>query len=148
MDRPMRAQMKLNYYFNCIRIIPYQDTSNIINYNTTINFTWDEIKHPIVHGIDITGRYFIVLKLIIDGEKIMETIFQQFCDSDNFISCGDATCSLLLCTDLKMQTVQFNLITELLENGKAIVKENQRPNNYSWIGKYVYIYDGEDILVR
>tara|TARA_R110001632_G_scaffold127532_1_gene241298 strand:- start:918 stop:1349 length:432 start_codon:yes stop_codon:yes gene_type:complete len=143
MDRPMRAQMKLNYYFNCIRIFPCHDTSNIINYNRTINFTWDEIKHPIVHGIDITGRYFIALKLIIDGEKIIETIFQQFCDSHYF-----TTSSSFLYTDLKMESAQFNLITELLEKGKAVVKENEKPSDYSWIGKYVYIYDGEDILVR
>ena len=129
--------------------IPYYDPGTIFNPNGFIDFiSWEDIKSPIVHGIDITGRYFIVIKLIIEGEKIMETIFQRWSDSEYFLSCGNATSSLLLNTTNGMDDKQFELIRYLIDEKRAFIKEDHRPNNYFWIGKQVFVYDKKDILIR
>ena len=145
------AREMLNQYFK-IGIdleIPYHDLGSMFNPNGFIDFiTWEDVKYPIVHGVDITGRYFIVIKLIIEGEKIMETIFQRWSDSEYFLSRGTATNSLLLNTLNGMNEKQIELIRDLIEGGRGLIREDHRPNNYSWIGKQVFIYDKKDILVR
>jgi hypothetical protein len=144
-----KAILYSKYFFNCQKIIPYHDIGNALNPTGILDFLkWEEIKEPVVHGIDILDRYFIVIKMIINGERIMETFFQRYPDSEYFISCGNATCSLLLDTYEGIDKLQFKLIGNLINNGEVVIKEDHRPNNHSWIGKYVYIYDGEDILIR
>ena len=146
-----KVKEMLNQYFK-IYIdfdIPYLDTGTVFNPNGFIDYlTWEDVKHPIMHGIDIIGRYFIVIKLIIDGEKIMETIFQRWSDSEYFLSCGNETSSLLLNTEEGMSKEQFKLIKNIILEKRGLIQEDHRPNNYSWIGKYVYVYDKRDILIR
>ena len=39
---------------------------------------WDEIPYPVMKGKDCENRFFIVMKVMVEGEKLMQVIFQRF----------------------------------------------------------------------
>ena len=41
---------------------------------------WEEVTEPVMKGMDLFGRRFVVLKLSIEDTNFMETYFQRYSD--------------------------------------------------------------------
>ena len=84
-------------------------------------FKWSEIKHPVMTGKDMFTRQFIVIKMIINNTKIMQTLFERHENlysnkwgRSGWMGCGHAT-QLLFDTCGGMNEKQYKFIEELLE---------------------------------
>ena len=124
--------------------IPVLDIGNRQGSPDYIDFLkWEEVTEPIMKGIDIFNRTFIVVKLIINNNKIMETYFQRYTrETSHWHCCGHAT-SLLISTTGGMNESQANYIKSLVEKGEVQIEIKHRPENkYKYmIGQIVRIFN-------
>jgi len=122
--------------------IPILDIGTKQGHTDYIDFlTWNEVTSPIMKGIDMFKRPFIVIKLIIDGRKLMETYFQRFTTISRWHCCGHAT-KILISTTGGMSEIQANYVKSLVENGEVKLENEHRIclpfDNYN--GKIVKIF--------
>ena len=127
---------------------PIFNTGNKNGYTDYIDYLkWYEITHSIMTGKDMFGRQFIVIKMIIDKNKIMQTFFERHQNLytnkwgySGWMGCGHAT-QLLFDTCGGMTKSQYKFIEELVNNKSATITEDINPCNKKNIGKKVYIFD-------
>ena len=101
---------------------------------------WEEVN-GIMYGVDSFNRLFIVMKLIIDGDKILQTFFQRYTyNISSWHACGHATTQLILSTG-GMNDIQFELIVDILRNKKAVIRECHRPTCNKYIDKEVSVIE-------
>ena len=101
---------------------------------------WEEVN-GIMYGVDSFNRLFIVMKLIIDGNKILQTFFQRYTyNISSWHACGHATRQLILTTG-GMNDIQFELIVDILRNKKAVIRECHRPTCNKYIDKEVSVIE-------
>ena len=103
--------------------------------------TFDEVTFPVMKGYDFYNRPFIVIKLLINDEILLQTFFKRYNDnSELYMGCGHATPNLI-CTYGGMTKIQFELLSEIINKGFAIIKKEHNPIKKSFINKIVYLYD-------
>ena len=103
---------------------------------------WDEVTSPIIKGVDIYGRFFIVIKLIVDGNKIMETYFQRFTDNYNhWMACGHATRSFLSTSGTGLIKEQVELLKKVMNCETVLIEEKHNTEYGNFIGDYVRLYN-------
>ena len=113
-------------------------------------FKWDDVTHPIMKGKDIFNRPFIIIKVIIDGDKFMQTFFQRYNDvQDLWMGCGNLTAQFMNTVGgIKMKQFELiiNLINSYLENSykKFKIIDDYRIRE-KYVGKSVEIYDEKKI---
>ena len=114
------------------------------DYIDFISFT--EVTKPIMKGYDCYGRPFMVLKLNINGENVMQTFFKRYTNGTGWMGCGHATKRNIIRTDGGMTDVQYKLLSDFIQLKKINITEEHRPYSSSFIGEYTpYIQD--DIIM-
>ena len=113
-------------------------------------FRWSDVEYPVMKGVDILDRPFIILKLIVGKLNIivMQCFFFGYSlgRSMGYIGTYDSYTNNnnnfnLIVTEGGMNIDQFNLIKDLV-NGKIIkLKKNHRLISEDFIGHYIQIYD-------
>ena len=102
---------------------------------------WEEVTSPIMKGYDCFNRKFIVIKMIVDNVKIMQTFFQRYSANPKlWMGCGCSTTNLID-TSGSMDNNQLKLLIELLNNKRAFILKEHRPWRNHFINKWVYVYD-------
>ena len=121
--------------------IPILNIEDRIGYTQYIDFIkWDEFTNPIIKGYDIFGRKFVVIKMIINDIKIMQTFFQRHSFGRLWMGCGHATVNLID-TSSGMSNEQFNLISQIINKEKVKIRSEHRPVLDSFIDNYVVLYN-------
>ena len=121
--------------------VPYLNIGSRVGYTDYIDFlTWNEVTSPVMKGTDVYGRHFIVLKMIINEKKIMQTFFKRYSRGTCWMGCGHATTNLIS-TFGGMKEEQAHFLRELIQQGENIIDIDINPEFESFIGNKVYIYD-------
>lgn len=107
--------------------------------------TEEEVTSSIMRGIDRHDRRFIVLKLVVGGNFVIQTIFQRF--TDNYFywrGCGDGSPNaLLFCSIDNIGEKELNLLLNVMR-GKTIKITNEvHWPREDYRGKDVFLYDEE-----
>ena len=123
--------------------IPVLDIGRRIGHTEYIDFLkWDEVEYPVMKGIDVYKRHFIVVKMIVNGNKIMETYFQRQTNDVNFwMACGHATRGFLDTRGSELIKGQIELLKKVI-NGENVLIEKKHNTKYGdFIGDYVRLFD-------
>jgi hypothetical protein len=124
---------------------PILDLGNREGWTQYIDFIkWEEVDYPFMKGRDKYNRYFIVVKMIINEKKIMQTYFQRYTSGTGWMGCGHATTNLLE-TPGCMKQKQIELVNEIIKDNNPIVKEEHIPCLDSFINSKVSLYDEKKI---
>ena len=138
------------YNRQCIK---YYNIGNRRGHTDYIDFLkWGEITEPVMKGIDICNRHFVVVKLkIYDSKnkknkhiniKLMQTYFQRYTNGILWMGCGYATESFLeTCGGMNLH--QLDLIEQIINNNSVEIRDEHRPSSSDYIGKTVELYDEE-----
>lgn len=120
------------------RNYPRLDLENRTGATDYIDFIGlEEVTGPIMYGVDIFRRNFIVIKMKIDNEIILQTFFERYTDNDIlWMGCGHATNNLIY-TDSGTKNPQFSLILAIIKGENPIIEERHIPCKSKWIGKKV-----------
>ena len=97
-------------------------------------FTWDEVTHSVMKGIDKYSRPFIVVKMVVIKKQegsdklelinIMQTFFQRYTGAgSHWMGCGHATPNLVD-TCGGMTPIQVKFIDKLITNGKIKINDD------------------------
>lgn len=132
--------------------IKYFDIGDLKGVTDYIDFLrWDEITEPVMRGIDIFRRHFVVVKFkIYDSKskkknkfvKLMQTYFQRYTDGSLWMGCGNATDSFLdTCGGMKKE--QIDLVKQVINNKSVVILEEHTPTCSDFVGKIVELYDEE-----
>lgn len=103
-----------------------------------------EVKFPVMYGRDVYGRHFIVVKMIINNRKIMQTFFQRYTNGELWMGCGHAT-SPLISTEGGMDSDQIQLLYDIIEDKKPKLYAKHRPYNYNECREIVYLNNEKQI---
>lgn len=105
----------------------------------------DEVPHSIMCGLDKFKRHFLVMKLMVDGKIILQTLFQRFTNEvGNWRGCGHYSPNGLIfgsCSNISVETI--NLILSLLRGETVLIKEEHDPDHNYFIGKEVSVFNQE-----
>jgi hypothetical protein len=105
--------------------------------------TNDEMIHPIMYGVDKFQRNFIVFKLLIGGEIILQTFFQRYTDNIGFWrGCGHATKNpLLFNSTCSINEDVFDLLLSLMKGDHVKIENKHSPSFLDYIGKTITVFD-------
>ena len=122
---------------------PVLDVYNMYGSTGYIDFiTMEEVTSPIMWGVDSCRRHFIVLKLMIEGKIILQTIFHRYSD-DEYLwrGCGHGTLNPLLFEPKnRIDTLQITLLLAVMRGETVrITEEHCGWSNY--VGKDVCLFD-------
>ncbi len=135
-----------NIYFDLV--CPILDIGNRMGATQYLDFlSWDEVTYPVMKGTDIYGRYFIVIKMLVNDKKIMQTFFKRYSDGKGWMGCGHATANLIE-TPGCMKEAQIQLIKDIINEKNPILKEEHipvGPPSKNAINKKVFLYDERKI---
>jgi len=125
----------------------YLDDLPLLNIGKKVGITeyidflvWDEVTSPIMQGYDIFGRRFIVIKMVINNIKIMQTFFQRYSNGKLWMGCGHATINLIE-TSGGMDKSQFLLLSKIISEGKAIIEECHIPISELFVNNTVELFN-------
>jgi hypothetical protein len=88
--------------------------------------TLNEVTEPVMKGTDKFSRKFIVVKFMINEEKLMQTFFQRYTNGSLWMACGHATRNLID-TQGGIKEEQEEFIRGLITTGSAQVLEEHYP---------------------
>ena len=122
--------------------IPNYDVGNRNGQTDYIDYLkWDEITEPVMKGIDIFSRHFVVVKIKIDNKLFMETYFQRYTNDSRWMSCGHATSRFLNTGGTGLDENQIQLLKSIIQ-GESIEIKNEHRSDYPYYnGKIVKLYD-------
>ena len=104
--------------------------------------TLDEVTEPVMKGIDKFSRKFIVVKFMVDEEKLMQTFFQRYTEGSLWMGCGHSTRNLID-TQGGIKEEQEHFIRELINNGSAEILEAHYPSFNMDINKKAILDESE-----
>ena len=109
--------------------------------------TTDEVKYPIMYGIDKFSRMFVVIKAKIKDTIIQQTFFQRHTNYKYFWTTGNLSTNIILLDSIGgLKLEQLIFLIELIKNGKA--KLEDKHNAISLFKKntheMVYLYNEKE----
>ena len=114
-------------------------------------FTWEEVESPVMKGIDILGRPFIIIKMIIGklNIKAMQCFFFGYSLGRSIGYVGTYNTkgntvkieTNLINTEGGMNLDQYNLIKKLVNGEYVKITEKHKLNSNNFIGHYLQTYD-------
>ena len=114
--------------------------SNKYNIGEIDFIKWDEVTSPAMKGVDMYNRPFLVIKIIIDNETIMQTFFQRH-TYNNDLWMGIGKNGYLLKTYGGLTENQKKLILDIINGKQPTINEHHKPFKHSYIGKKVMLYE-------
>ena len=102
---------------------------------------WEEITEPVMKGIDIFSRHFVVVKMKIDNKLFMETYFQRYTNDSRWMSCGHATSRFLNTGGTGLDENQIQLLKFIIQGESIEIKNEHRTDYPYYNGKIVKLYD-------
>ena len=124
---------------------PVLDVGNMCGSTSYIDFiTMEKVTSPIMWGVDSCRRHFIVLKLMIEGKIILQTIFQRYKD-DEYLwrGCGHGTLNpLLFESDNRIDTPQITLLLSVMR-GETVRITEEHCGGSNYVGKDVCLFNQE-----
>ena len=131
----------LYYDLDC----PILDVGQRMGWTQYIDYiTWDEVEYPIMKGIDSARRKFVVLKVVVNNVRIMQTFFQRYTGGSGWMGCGHATTNLID-TSGCLRDNQIQFIKKIINDEKPIVKEELSPCLEIFLNNSVELYDERKI---
>ena len=122
--------------------IPNYDVGNRNGQTDYIDYLkWEEITEPVMKGIDIFGRHFVVVKMKIDNKLFMETYFQRYTNDSRWMSCGHATSRFLNTGGTGLDENQIQLLKSIIQGESIEIKNEHRTDYPYYNGKIVKLYD-------
>ena len=122
--------------------IPNYDVGNRNGQTDYIDYLkWEEITEPVMKGIDIFGRHFVVIKMKIDNKLFMETYFQRYTNDSRWMSCGHATSRFLNTGGTGLDENQIQLLKSIIQEESIEIKNEHRTDYPYYNGKIVKLYD-------
>lgn len=121
--------------------VPLLDIGDKLGFTKYIDFIRpEEVHSPVMKGVDILLRPFIVVKAIVDNSIVMETFFQRYTNNNDFwMGCGYWEYISTYGAGIDENQLQF--LEQLITTGQAKLTEQTKPINNLWKDKDVYIYD-------
>lgn len=116
--------------------------TNYIDYITT-----DEVKYPVMYGIDKFSRMFVVIKARINNTIIQQTFFQRHTNYKYFWTTGNLFGNIILLDSLGgLHLDQLIFIIELIKNGKAKLEDKHDAISLfkEHSGEMVYLYNEKE----
>lgn len=125
-------------YFLNLDNIPILDIGNRQGSTDYIDFIRDhELTSPIMRGVDIFKRRFIILRMFINGKKFTQTFFQRYSNNEK-LWMGDCNhINGLLDTCGGMKEIQFKLIQDIIDNKTIKLQKEHQLFNENHIDKFV-----------
>jgi hypothetical protein len=121
--------------------LPELDLGIEIGSTSYIDFIeWDQVTSPVMWGLDVYRRAFIVIKMKIKNRLIMQTFFQRYIDGKLWMGCGHAT-QHLISTDGGMDCDQIQLLYDIIDGKNPKLYVKHRPYKYSECRKIIELYD-------
>jgi len=111
-------------------------------HNDYIDFlNFEDVPCPIMKGTDMSGRPFLILKVLINNEKILQVFFKRysFYNDTLWMGCGHLT-NCFLNTIGGMTKVQFDLISDIITNKNPILKNYHKCLKPEFIDKQIFLY--------
>ena len=107
--------------------------------------TEEEVTSSIMWGIDRYDRRFIVLKLVVGGNFVMQTIFQRF--TDNYFywrGCGHGSPNALLFYSIdNIGEKELTLLLNVMRGETIKITNELHWSREDYLGKDVCLYDEE-----
>lgn len=101
----------------------------------------DEITYPVMKGLDLLLRPFIVIKFIVDGHIRHQTFFQRYTNNENYWTTGNPFGSIPLMDSYGgMKMIQENFLKSLIDNERETITYNIYPLFEGDLGKTVELY--------
>ena len=107
---------------------------------------WEEVTEPVMKGMDLFGRRFVVVKMSIENEDInfMETYFQRYSDLfTKWMACGHATRKFINTIGTGLDSDQIDLLKRVINKEEVIIEDIHRPWREYYEGKKVKLYDNK-----
>lgn len=125
--------------------IPILDIGRRVGQTDYIDFIkWDEVTEPVMKGIDVYGRHFIVIKVSIGDINLMETYFQRYSDCfSKYQACGQATPKFFNTIGTGLDSDQIDLLKRVINKEEVIVEDIHRPWKPYYEGKKVKLYENK-----
>lgn len=123
---------------------PILDIGEKVGFTQYIDFIrFDEVIHPFMKGIDVFGRKFVVIKMIVNEEIIMDTYFQRYSDNTrHWMVANHATKHTLLNTvGSGLVPEQIALLKKIVSGENVRIEEKHNTDFGNYIGDYVRLYD-------
>ena len=135
--------LNLLFYDNNQKSLPILDIGNKQGFTDYIDFIKpDEVKYPVMQGIDCFRRKFIVLKMIVNKKQFFQTFFQRYTNGSSWMGCGHYGRNLID-TSGNMSDEQFKLLYDIIQENEVKLNYNHRLIDDALIGKNVYLYKGK-----
>ena len=102
---------------------------------------WEDVPCPIMKGIDMSGRHFIIVKVIINNEKCLQVFFKRysFYNDKLWMGCGYLT-NFFINTIGGMTKAQFNLVSDIIKNKNPVLKNYHIVSKPEFLEKKVFLY--------
>ena len=123
---------------------PILDIGNKVGFTNYIDFIrLEDVNYPFMKGIDIYGRKFIVVKMIVNNEIIMDTYFQRYSDNTRHWMVGNHATkrSLLDTVGTGLIPEQIELLKKIISGEIVKIEEKHNTNFGNFIGNYIRLYD-------
>ena len=122
---------------------PILDLKNRTGDTGYIDFiTIAEVTSSIMRGIDRYKRKFIVLKLILGGNIVLQTIFQRYSNLPySWRGCGHGTPELLFGADIGIGIPQLTLLLSVMRGETVKITRDHILYHNNYIDKDVFLFD-------
>lgn len=122
--------------------IPNLDIGDRKGWTDYIDFIkGDEIKFPVMKGIDIFKRPFLVFRVKVGKKIYSQTFFQRYSNGCSWQTAKGGNDGDLMHSYGGMNSHQFDFINELVSGKNPIITENVRPIDLKLIGKRATLYN-------
>lgn len=125
--------------------VPMLDVGDRIGDTDYIDYIkLDELICPVMKGIDLLLRPFIVIKFVIEGQIRHQTFFQRYTNNEHFWITSNTFGTIPLMDSyggMKMNQEEF--LKSLIENGHKTITYDIYPILESDLGKQVDLFDEE-----
>jgi hypothetical protein len=123
---------------------PYLNIGDKIGDTEYIDFLqWDEVKYPVMYGVDSYNRLFFVIKAEINGQQVMQTFFQRYSNKTSLWNSGGNNTANFIRTEGGMTDNQFKFLFKLISEKEAELENIVKPSYDFFVNKKIKLYEYE-----
>ena len=123
---------------------PYLNIGDKIGDTEYIDFLqWDEVKYPVMYGVDSYNRLFFVIKAEINGQQVMQTFFQRYSNKTSLWNSGGNNTTKFIRTEGGMTDDQFKFLFKLISEKEVKLENIVKPSYDFFVNKKIKLYENE-----